>query len=265
MPVPLPNPNPPPEAQPILALGMIQSAMYEINVLAAGETPTAGDGAWGLEKLQRLIDKLNAVRQAIYAVNFTLYTLIPNHAPHTIGTGGDFNVTPRPVRVNSASFILNSNSIPSVNSPVDTPIRIRDKDWWAANPVKSLTSSIVTELYYEPNVPLGTLNFWPICNIANPVRLETWTGIPVPIGPTTQLVFPQGYWDAIILALSVELASSYEKEPSPTLSERARLAMSIIMDNNAAPPRIRTDSGMPQPGPGRGRPDFDFLTGLNDN
>ena len=240
--------------------------MFEINVLAVGETPNAGEGAWALQKLQRLIDKLNAIRQVIYAVNFTLYTLIPNHAPHTIGPGGDFDVTPRPVKVNSAAFVLNTNSIPSVNSPVDTPIRIRDKDWWAGNPVKSLTSSIVTELYYEPDVPLGNLNFWPICNIANPVRLETWTGIVVPLAMNTQLSLPQGYWDAIILTLAVELCSSFEKEPSPTLTGRQSLALKIIMANNAKAPRIRTDNSMPSPAPGAsGRPDFDFLTGLNDN
>lgn len=250
--------------QPIKALDIVRSAMYEINVLAAGETPLAGDGQWGLEKLQRLIDKLNAVRQAIFAVNFTVFTLIPNHAPHTMGPGGDFDVTPRPVRIVAGSFILNAGQ--GANQ-VDSPqLHIRDSDWWAAMPTKNLQSSICTDLYYNPNVPLGECNFWPICNIANPVRLEWWTAINMPLALTTTLSLATGYWDAITLALAVELASSYEKEPSPTLSERARLAMSIIMDNNAHPPRIRTDNSMPQPAPGsRGRPSYDFLTGLNDN
>lgn len=260
----MPIPEPQPTLQPILTGDMITAAMYEINVAAQGETPTAGDAAWGLQKIQRLIDKLNAVRQAIYAVNFTEFTLIPNHAPHTMGPGGDFDVTPRPVKIVSAAFILNAGA---GQNQVDSPqLHIRDSDWWAAMPTKNLQSSIVTDLYYNPAVPLGECNFWPICNISNPVRMEYWTSLVVPPGLTTQLSLPQGYWDAITLSLAVELASSYEKEPSPTLSERARLAMSIIMDNNAHPPRIRTDNSMPQPFPGsRGRPSYDFLTGLNDN
>jgi hypothetical protein len=202
------------------------------------------------------------VRQAIYGVNFTEFTLIPNHAPHTMGPGGDFNVTPRPVKIVYASFILNAGQ---GNNEVDAPpIHIRDADWWASNPTKSLVSTLCTDLYYEPSVPLGTCNFWPICNISNPVRLETWSSLTVPVGLTTQIAMPQGYWDALVLTLAVELCSSYDKEPSAFLAGRQQKALNIIIGNNAHPPRIRTDDCMPQSG-GSGRPDFDFLTGLNDN
>ena len=263
MPVPVAQPT----LQPILALDMVRSAMYEINVLAAGETPNAGDGSWGLEKLQRLTDKLNAIRQVIYSLNFTEFTLIPNHAPHTIGPSGgattpDFVMNPRPVKIVSASFILNAGQ---GQNEVDSPrLNIRDHQWWADLPVKSQLSSICTDLYYDPATPFGNLNFWPICTIANPVRLETWNSLTVPLALNTTLIFPQGYWDAIVLTLAVELASSYEKEPSQTLSERARLAMSIIMGNNAQPPRIRTDNSMPRIPHSSGRPDYNFLTGLRE-
>lgn len=252
-------PNPVPGFQVLEAIDLIKSAMFEINVLAAGEDPDAGDAAWGLEKLQRLIDKLNAGRQAVYNVNFTLFTLTPNHAPHTIGPGGDFNVTPRPVKMVGAAFVLNAGTA----NPVDMPIRVVDDDWWALQPNKSLVSSITTHLFYSPDVPLGNCNFWPICNIANPVRLEMWSSLVVPVAQTTILSFPQGYWDAIVLTLAVELCSTFGIEPSPTLAERQRISERIIMANNAHPPRIRTDGGMPASN-SSGRPDFNFLTGLRE-
>jgi hypothetical protein len=254
-----------PSFQPIKALDIITSAMLEINALAAGEVPNPDDGAWGLQKLQRLIDKLNAIRQAIYSVNFTKFTLIPNHNPHTMGIGGDFDTTPapRPVKIVAASFILNAGQ--GANE-VDSPrLHIRDAEWYAALPTKSLTSSICTDLYYDPATPLGNCNFWPICNIANPVRLETWNNLIVPLAMNTQLYFPQAYWDAIVCRLALELCSSFEKQASPDLVERSREAMNIIMANNAHPPRIRTDGGMPAPGAGAsGRPDYNFLTGLRE-
>ena len=256
----MPIPVPAPSFQPISTLELVKSAMFEINYLAAGENPSAEDAAWGLQKLQRLIDKLNAVRQAIYSVLFSEFSLIANHAPHTIGPDGDFNVTPRPVRISSAAFILNAG----ITGAVDSPIHIRDKDWWAALPVKNLTSSISTDLYYSPDMPLGNCNFWPICDIANPVRLQLWSSIIVPLQLADLLSFPQGYWDAIVLSLAVEMCSATDKEPTPTLALRQLDAMRIIMGNNALPPRIRTDNSMPNSG-GAGRPDFDFLTGLNDN
>ena len=175
-----------------ITLDVITSANLEINNIGAGETLDANDASWGLEKLQRLIDKLNAVRQAIFGVTFSLFTLIPNQPPHTIGPGGDFNVAFRPVRIPSANFILNAGN---PTNAVDSPwLHIQDSDWWAALPTKSLTSSVVVDLYYDPAVPLGNLNFWPIW-VTSPTHLsdlEMWTNISYPLTTETMLPFPAG-------------------------------------------------------------------------
>lgn len=256
----MPNvPIPPTTLQPFKAYDLVRSALLEINILSGTEAPNGSLGAWGLEKLQRLIDRLNAIREAIYNVNFSLFTMTANHTPHTIGPGGDFDVTTRPTKIVSAAFILNSGS-----QQVDMPINVRDDQWWADNPVKSLTSSISTDLYYSPDVALGNAYFWPICNIANPVRLEMWMSLVVPLKLDTQLNFPQGYWEAIVTSLAAEMCERFGRQPSPTLATRQKEAMRAIIGNNAKPPRIRTDNSMPSSG-GSGRPDFDFLTGLNDN
>jgi hypothetical protein len=238
---------------------LILSALYEINAVAPGEPLLAEDAAWGLEKLQRLIDQFNARRELIFSVGFNLYNLQANHAPHTIGPGGDFNVPLRPVKIVSAAFILNSGS-----QPIDRPINIRDDDWWAANTLKSLGSSIVTDLYYDEASPLGNLNFYPISTLANPVRLETWSSLAQAVNLQSKLGFVQGYWDAVVTDLAVRLCSSYEKPVSPDLREQWMRAMRIIEANNDGPPRIETDGGgMASSGRG-GRPDFNFLTGLRE-
>jgi len=244
----------------VITNDLLTAAMLEITVLEAGETPSAEDANWSLQKLQRLCDKLNAYRQAIYNVTFQVFNLQANQTP-TIGPTGDFVATQRPVRIVAASWILNPGT---GSNEADNPIRIRDDQWWAANPTKQLTSSIATDLYYSPDEPNGTLNFWPISTVANPVRLELWVNLAIPLDLTTVLTFPQGYWDAIVLSLALELCSGFGKEPTPTLDRRQREAMKIIMGNNAPPPRICTDYSMPNSG-GWGRPDFDYLTGLNDN
>ena len=236
---------------------LIQSAMLEAAILGAGDTMSATEAAWGLEKLQRLIDSYSAIRELIFNVNFSLFNLLANHAPHTIGPGGDFNVPIRPVKIVSASFILNGGSA----NPVDSPfLRIRDNQWWAANPLKSQISSICTDLYYDPAVPVGNCNFWPICNTAAPVRLEMWSSLPQAIDLTTQMAFAQGYWDLIVKNLAVELCASYDKDPKAMLVQAAQRALSAVMGNNDEPPRIRTDGGMPD---SQGR-HYNFLTGLNE-
>jgi hypothetical protein len=243
-----------------LASDIIQGALEEIGVLGEGEKASAADLGVSMPRLQRWIDQVNARRELIFSILFLQFTLIPNHAPHTIGPNGDFNMPLRPVKILGANFILN----PGTPNPVDAPpIWIRDADWWNANPVKSLTDSVVTNLYYDPASPLGNLNFWPICNVANPVRLEMWSSIGQPIASTSQLSLPQGYWDAAVLSLARKLCPLYNKPFSPDLKAMHNEAMRIIEGNNDKPPILNLDIGSPNSRKG-GRPDFNFLTGLRE-
>lgn len=244
----------------VTAADLIASALYEIGVQAAGEPIEPQDAAWGLEKLQRQIDQWNARRELIFSTSFNLYTLLANHAPHTIGPGGDFKEPVRPVTIVSASFVLNGGSA----NPVDTPITLRDDAWWAANPLKSLASSVVTDLYYDAASPLGNLNFYPIPNASFPVRLEIWSSLAQAVSLATKLGFVQGYWDAIVLDLAVRLAPSFQMPVTPEMREGWNRAMRIIEANNDKAPRISTDGGGMPSSEHRGRPDFNFLTGLRE-
>lgn len=241
-----------------LASDIIQGALEEIGVLAEGEKVSAGYLSVSMPRLQRWIDQVNARRELIYSISFQQFTLLPNHAPHTIGPNGDFNIPLRPVRIVGAAFLLNSGS-----QTVDTPIRVMDDDWWAGLPTKSLQSPVVTHLYYDEAVPLGNLNFWPICTIANPVRLEIWNSIAQAVSPQTKIALPPGYWDAAVLSLAKKLCPVFNRPFNQELREDWNKAMRIIEANNDKPPRIDTDCGSPNNRKG-GRPDFNFLTGLRE-
>lgn len=247
-------------AASVLASDIAQGALEEIGVLAEGEKVSAGDLGVAMPRLQRWIDQINARRELIYSISFLQFNLIPNHAPHTIGPNGDFNIPLRPVKIIGANFILNAGSSNPIDSP---PIRIKDDDWWNANPTKSLQSSIVTHLYYDEAVPLGNLNFWPICNVANPVRLEMWNSIAQPISPQSALSLPPGYWDATVLSLARKLCPLFNKSFTADLKQMWNQAMRIVEANNDKPPRIDTDCGSPNNRKG-GRPDFNFLTGMRE-
>ena len=246
-----------------LASDLIQSAGYEIGVYAPGEAISAADAIWALELLQRIIDKWNAQRAAIFSSAFTLYTVPANVGPTTIGPTGTLNTGPaqfyRPVDIGSASFVLNAGS----SNPVDLPINIRTKDWWAANPLKGMLSSIVTDLYYDPSGPNGSLNFFPIPNVNCSIRLESWNQLPQALKLNTELGMIQGYWEALVTTLALRLCPSFERQPSPILVAAQQSAMNAIFANNDKPPVIRTDSGMPGTR-SDGRPDFNFLTGLRE-
>lgn len=246
-----------------LASDIVQGALEEIGVLAEGEKVSAADLSVAMPRLQRWIDQVNARRELIYSISFLVFTLTGNHAPHTIGPNGDFNVPLRPVRIQSAAFLLNSNPQGNASNTVDLPIRIRDEQWWGALPVKFLQTQIITDLYYDAASPLGNLNFWPICTLANPVRLETWNSIAQPISSQSTLLLPPGYWDATVLSLARKMCPVFNKPFTADLKAMWNEAMRIIEGNNDKAPRLNLDIGSPNSRKG-GRPDFNFLTGLRE-
>jgi hypothetical protein len=247
----------------VKAADLIQSAAYEIGAFSPGEPVEAAEALWALEVLQRIIDQWNAKRAMIFSVGLNTYNLTANHGPHTIGPTGDFDTGPaanyRPVHISSASFVLN----PGGATAVDLPIQMRDSDWWTANPLKSMTSSIITDCYYDPAQPNGSLNFFPICNTNGVVRLEQWSSLAQALTLQTALGLVQGYWEALVTTLALALCPGFEKQPSAILVARQAGAIKTIFENNDPAPRINTASGMPGTS-GTGRPDFNFLTGMRE-
>src|ERR1017187_6821801 len=141
---------------------LIYNALTEIGVIAQGETLSAADANFALSKANDMFDEWSARKVYAYSMDFTAYTLIPGLSPHTIGpSGATFTVPVRPMRIESATIILNTSS-----PNVEIPIAIRDDQWWANERVKSLLSQIPTDLYYNPKFPNGELYFWPVPNLA---------------------------------------------------------------------------------------------------
>lgn len=233
---------------------LVKQALSEIGSYAQGQVVGAADMQFAITKLNRIIDSWNAKRRTIYSKDFTTYTQIPNHQPHTIGPTGDFVVTSRPIKILNANIVLNGT-----NPPVNSPLVIRDADWWADNLVQGLTSGLSTDLYYNPAFSLGQLFFWPISTVANGVQLETLFILDqVTQGMTVNL--PPGYNDALTYTLAENLSEAFGKALSPGLVKMARESRATIVVPNLAAPRISTwDSGMPNDE--RNRPYFNWLIG----
>lgn len=257
-------PSPPLSANSltVTAQSVLTAAMQEIGVLSPGEMPSNGDSAWVLQKLQRLLDRYNSRSAMIYSVDFAEFTLPVNVQPVTIGPGDetDFNVNQRPVKINSAMLILNGG----VDSPsqVEVPMFIRDKDWWATQTIKSLTSTLPTDLYYSPDWPVGNIYFWPIPVAVNNVRLEMWSVLGQMTNYNQFFTMPPGYWDLVIFELAVDISPSFERPVSPDLRLNFMKAQKAVEGNNIYSPRLKSDAPS-QVSVNRARPDFNFLNGLS--
>ena len=241
-------------------LSVITNALIEAEWLAQGEQPNSDDAAFTLGKLNDLLDEWSAQERYVFAKLFTLFTLVPNLSPHTIGpgNGATFALPQRPVRIDGCTIVIPNNDGTSTDIPINSS---RDADWWNNVRIKSLPSEIPTDLYYEPDVPNGSMFFWPVPNFAYGARVESWQTVSQFASVNDTLVLPPAYRKAITLTVAEELAGP--RSADPKLARAAEEARSAIWSNNAPSPSMSTaQAGMPSQGQGGGgRPDFNFLDG----
>lgn len=241
-----------------VVLEIITDALGELGVLSTGEQASAAEADIALRYLNRMIDQWAARMINAYNVNFSLYTLTPNHQPHLIGPGlvaPDFAAAQRPVRIENAALVLTN-----VAQPVDVPLNIRDDDWWANQRVKTIATTVPTDLYYSPDFPNGALYLWPIPTFAYGLRLETWVTISEFSAITDSVILPPGYREAMMLTLAEKLARPFGKPLTEDLRSDAARARAIFQTNNAKSPRTASaDYGTR--GKSADRPSFNYFSG----
>ena len=213
---------------------ILQETFEDCTIYAAQDTLDATDAAFGLKKLTRLFDNLNAERAGVYAERQVTYTLVPALSPHTIGPSGSsptFTVTQRPVTVEAASLVI---------SDIRYPLRMRDSSWWGSLSQPELSTSIPTDLYYSPDWPLGRLYLWPVPDTAYELELMTRV-VLADLGLDDTLTLPPGYRDAVTLTLGEMIVPSYPPAVAPPGGEKARAR---IFSNNDVTPKLATaDAG----------------------
>lgn len=242
---------------------IVTGSLKELNAITSGSAPQAELMTDGVELLNQIFDDWNAQRGMIYADLFEPFTLQTGGNPTTIGLGGDFNFTQRPVDIDGIQILITGGTpVPYVYC------RKRDKQWWQTLPSPTATASYPTDFYYDPTwdpssaSPLGQIYFWPPPTQA--YQCQVWMrAVLAQVTANTTLGLPPGYSYAMRMELAARTADAKRKPWTANQEARRVRAIEVVAaNNNNDPMRIATrDAGMPSGG-GSGLPNFFWPSGL---
>ena len=216
---------------------IIQDALIEIGAQAPADSMPAEDAQYGLRALNRMIQKWNTDELMVYTINRQEFDIIPGKQLYTIGTGGDIDI-PRPVKIQMASVLIQTN----VANPVELSLRELTDEEWRATAVKNVSSAYPTQFWLTGNMPLNEMYLWPIpqngyCKLV----LYSWGKTANFASLNDDVVFPNGYEEALVTNLGIALSNSYGVQVGPALAARAADAKSHIESINIEPMWAVTD------------------------
>jgi hypothetical protein len=223
----------------VKVLDLVGAALLEIGAYDTTDAVTPEDAQFAMTKANQLLTTWATKGIYVYSTTYQPYTLTPNRSPHTIGPStADFIWPVRPVKIESATNVLGG---------VESRINVRDGDWWSGNLTKGITSSLSTDLYYSPDAPNGSIFFWPVCSVAQAIKLEIWSVLQQFASLDDTLTIPDAYQVALTLTLAETLCGPFGQQISASLMAQAKDARNAIQANNDQSPRISAiEAGLPR-------------------
>lgn len=223
---------------------IILMAFGEIGIGGAGDPLQSEDLMTGLEKLNDFFDAMKAYRLDVWEMRRDLWDLSANTQDYTIGPTGTWTGQ-RPMQILRAGFV---NTYVNPTLPLETPVQILTDEQWASINLKTLTSTIVGQIWYQTKMPDAIVHVFPIITTTGKLALY----VPVPIdevsedaaGLQTTIVCPPGYRKMFRTNLAIELAPDYGVTPSNELKLTAMNALKRAERANATPMTLSLPPGL---------------------
>lgn len=194
---------------------LITDAWVDAGVGGIADTPTAGDLAFYLRRLNRMLESWSTQGLVVYEVyDVTINTVAGTASYASTGLSGGL----RPIAVSHARVTA---------SNVDYPLEIigtRDYAMIAAKTERGLP----LYLYVQPTMPNATMYLWPVPDAVYALKLgvtRPFTSSYV-LGDTVSL--PPGYEKAIVDNLAVDIATVNGVDPHPRLMQQANESMAVL-------------------------------------
>ena len=207
----------------ISAVDLITLALKQIRVLGVGDTLTDEDAQDSLSVLNMMMESWSISKLYVYEEGLHNFPFVNGKADYTVGDGGDFQLTDRPLKLTSAYT-------QSLGISYYMQI-LTDATQYDSLVNKGIVVSYPTLVWYEQTYPLGTLHFWPVPN-GNTVFLRFWNQLQQFPTLTTQITLPVGYKECMLFNLAISLAGQFGVEPPSPVIAKAQTSMARLKRYN---------------------------------
>lgn len=200
----------------------------------------------------RMIAQWQHERYMVYQLVDTGFTSTGANT-YTVGAGQNFNINPRPDRLEFAFLRqLSGSGTPPPNGgsqPFDWPLQIINAyEDYASIRLKTL-GTFSAAVFYDPGWPIGILHPWPVpqsgiyeLHILCKQTLQRFPNLQAAV------MFPPEYEAAIEWCLARRLRVGFQLPADPDLNALAAQAKNIIRKANAQVPTLRMPSELTRSG-----------------
>lgn len=218
---------------------IITQALKKAGVLGVGQIALAEDTNDAFYDLQDMLGQWQRKRWLIWHLVDYSFTSTGAQS-YTVGPGGQFNINPRPDKIESAFF---RQQVVSQPNQIDYPLSIiPDRETYNLISLKQLTT-FPQYVFYDSGFPMGTLYPWPLplasiysIHITVKETLSQFTTLNQVIS------LPLEYFAALKFNLAIRLRQAYQLSPDPVLIGLAKDALNVIRNANLQIARLQLPS-----------------------
>lgn len=226
-------------------LDIITQALKKSGILGVGQTAQAEDTNDAFMDLNDMLGQWQRKRWLIWHL-VDYFCAGTGQEYYTVGPGGQFNISPRPDRIESAFF---RQTIQSQPSKIDYPLEIIEaREDYNMISLKTL-QTFPQYLFYDSGFPTGKAYPWPLIQQN---LYELHLTVKETLGQFTSLsqeiILPLEYFAALKFNLAIRLRQAYQLPADPVLIGLAKDALNVIRNANLQIPRLRIPADLVRPG-----------------
>lgn len=220
---------------------IINPALQDIGALAQGETPSTTETAQALIALNQILSSWSLERRTVYTQKHGAFTITAGVNIYTMGSGGTWNTTARPVRITAAFSYF--GTAPAVFQQGCEVMPMAEYTRSIVNG-QGVTAVLPTKLGVDSAAPLVNVHVWPNPSTTATIDVHYWEPLTAFAAESDTVNFPvPGFDMALRLELALMLGPSFgapldKLQAVMKMAEIAKSRISAANESNDVAPAV---------------------------